>query len=182
MKDFINPKSMLTPGVAGSLMMFLVNGVTLQFPEIPIRFLALFLSFLIGAIVWASETEGKLAVVQKAIYWVLNSLIIFVVGFGAANLAADATAGGSKVAVSHGLSLPFVSAAFAQGTLPEGSTSPGLEQPQVTSGRQGQMELEDELARQREENRRLKMRIESLQRDEATSESHERERRFFKRW
>ena len=88
MKDFINPKSMLTPGVAGSLMMFLVNGVTLQFPEIPIRFLALFLSFLIGAIVWASETEGKLAVVQKAIYWVLNSLIIFVVGFGAANLAA----------------------------------------------------------------------------------------------
>jgi len=35
MKEFINPKSMLTPGLADSLMMFLVNGIAVPFPEIP---------------------------------------------------------------------------------------------------------------------------------------------------
>ena len=51
MNDFLNPKSMRTPGVAGSLMMFLVNGLASQFPELPARYLALCLSFLLGSIV-----------------------------------------------------------------------------------------------------------------------------------
>ena len=92
MNEFLNPKSMLTPGVAGSLMMFLVNGIGCQFPELSMRYIALLLSFLIGSVVWFSELEGRAPMLQKGIYWVLNSLVIFVVGFGTANLAADATA------------------------------------------------------------------------------------------
>ncbi len=91
MNEFLNPKSMLTPGVAGSLMMFLVNGIGCQFPELPMRYLALGISFLIGSVVWFSEIRGRAPMVQKGIYWVLNSLVIFVVGFGTSNLAADAT-------------------------------------------------------------------------------------------
>jgi len=91
MNDFLNPKSMLTPGVAGSLMMFLVNGIGFQFPELPMRYTALVLSFLIGSVVWFSEIKGRAPMVQKGVYWILNSLVIFVVGFGTANLAADAS-------------------------------------------------------------------------------------------
>jgi hypothetical protein len=45
MQDFLNPKSMLTPGVTRTFMMFLVNGLLGQFPELSPRFTALGISF-----------------------------------------------------------------------------------------------------------------------------------------
>jgi hypothetical protein len=186
MNEFINPKSMLTPGLAGSLMMFLVNGITFQFPEVPSRYLALFLSFLIGAIVWFSETRGKSPVLQKTVYWVLNSLVIFVVGFGTANLAAEATAGASKTGIPHARLLPFVSTAFAQGASSQGAPPPGSGQSQATiqgpSGSQSLRALEEKLATQQAENLRLKKQLESMQQEKEVSKQPESEKPFFKRW
>ena len=90
MKEFLNPKSMLTPGVAGGTMMFLVNGLSAPFPELPVRYVALALSFLIGAVVF---NAANLKLVERAVYWVLNSLVIFVVGFGAASIGYEASRG-----------------------------------------------------------------------------------------
>lgn len=177
MQDFINPKSMLTPGVAGSLMMFLVNGIGFQFPEIPHRYLALFLSFLIGAIVWFSETGGKSVVLQKAIYWILNSLVIFAVGFGTANLAADATAGASTAGIPHARLLLSVSPAFAQGAPTQGASPTG---PSIS---QSPKAMEEQLASQQAENARLKKQLEQLkstQPEKAVQPA--REKQFFKRW
>lgn len=175
MQDFINPKSMLTPGVAGSLMMFLVNGIGFQFPEIPHRYLALFLSFLIGAIVWFSETGGKSVVLQKAVYWILNSLVIFAVGFGTANLAADATAGASTAAIPHARLLLSVSPAFAQGTQGASPTGPSISQSPKA--------MEEQLASQQAENARLKKQLEQLQpMQPKKAVQPAREQPFFKRW
>jgi hypothetical protein len=183
MKEFINPKSMLTPGVAGSLMMFLGNGICCQFPEIPIRYLALFLSFLIGTIVWFSETRGKSPLLQKTVYWVLNSLVIFVVGFGTANLAADAAASKSKATTPHVQSLSFVSRAFAQNASPQGVPAAGSGQSQADPGAQDLKVLEKKLEKEQAENLRLKKELESVQKEKAMSLEPQSEKpSFFKRW
>ena len=86
MSDFLNPKSMLTPGIAGALMMFLANALCATFPEIAFRYVALGLSFALGLIVFRA---AKIGLTEKATYWFLNSLIIFSTGVGASNIAAN---------------------------------------------------------------------------------------------
>lgn len=53
MSDFLNPKSMVTPGIAGALVMFLSNAICFQFPEVAPRWAALLLSFVLGGVVIA---------------------------------------------------------------------------------------------------------------------------------
>jgi len=184
MQEFINPKSMLTPGVAGSLMMFLVNGIAFQFPEISLRWLALSLSLLIGAIVWFSDTGGKSVVLQRAVYWILNSLVIFVVGFGTAHLATDVTAEAPKAVIPHVRLLPSVSTAFAQGAPTQGASPSGSGQGQAaisgSSGSQSPKTLEEQLASKQAENERLKKQLESVQREKAVQPGSQNQ--FFKRW
>ena len=85
MNEFLNPKSMTTPGIAGSMVMFVANSICFQFPEIEFRWTVIALSFLAGAIVFSAK---ELHFSHKAIFWVLNSLIIFSVGVGTSNIAA----------------------------------------------------------------------------------------------
>src|SRR5438132_6638421 len=87
--EFLNPKSMTTPGLAGATIMFLVNGLSVPFPELSPRYAALGLSFAVGALVFKAD---GLKLGERFLYWVLNSLVIFVVGFGTASLAHKATA------------------------------------------------------------------------------------------
>lgn len=152
MNEFLNPKSMLTPGVAGSLMMFLVNGIGCQFPELSMRYIALLLSFLIGSVVWFSELEGRAPMLQKGIYWVLNSLVIFVVGFGTANLAADATAQ-APPEPAHVLNLLSPKAAYADQPVTTTGTATNISQAQLQA-------LAERLAREKAENERLKRELE----------------------
>lgn len=84
MDEFINPKSMVTPGVAGATMMFVANGVCSQFPEIGFRYVALVLSFAIGAIVFKYT---RMRLIEKCAYWVVNSLIVFSMGVGSSSIA-----------------------------------------------------------------------------------------------
>lgn len=173
MNEFLNPKSMLTPGVAGSLMMFLVNGIGCQFPELSMRYLALGISFLIGSVVWFSEIKGRAPMVQKGIYWVLNSLVIFVVGFGTSNLAADATAGPHPPPqVGYFLMTTEAQAAGDDVTPP----TPAELQA-----------LNEKLARERAENERLQRELQQSQRQAAPSPPPQRpqpppKEQFFKRW
>src|SRR5512140_765035 len=104
MSEFLNPKSMITPGIAGAVMMFLVNGLSVPFPELPQRWLALGLSLLIGALVVLRQSDLKL--VSRLGFWVLNSLVIFVVGFGSNNLARDASSAPPSVAAKSGAAAP----------------------------------------------------------------------------
>ncbi len=49
MNEFLNPKSMTTPGAAGALMMLLANTFCAVFSEVAFRYAALSLSFLMGS-------------------------------------------------------------------------------------------------------------------------------------
>lgn len=77
-KEFINPKSMLTPGLAGGITMMIANSLWVQF-ALPQKWTALVISFLFGAIVFSVK---NLPPWQRSIYYILNSLIIFSMGVG----------------------------------------------------------------------------------------------------
>lgn len=76
-KEFMNPKSMLTPGIAGTLVMGITNTLWLQF-GLPQKWSALILSFLIIIPILKAYPA---AWVEKFVYFILNGLIIFAMAF-----------------------------------------------------------------------------------------------------
>lgn len=98
--DFLNPASMLTPGFAGAVAMMISNTLVHAF-GLPPAWSALVLSFLLGTIVWVASVS----LLRGAVYYVLNSLIIFSVAFGTNTLGLGASA--------TNLSLNISSAAYA---------------------------------------------------------------------
>ena len=74
--EFLNPKSMLTPGICGAVIMVAANALGAAFElEGPTRsVVCLVLSFLAGTLVFAA---GVKKFWPKLAYYVFNSLIIF---------------------------------------------------------------------------------------------------------
>ena len=88
MKDFLNSKSILTPGVAGAITMLITATLSSQF-NLPAKWTCLTVSGLLGlSIALADQTLTRSA---RVIFFVLNSLIIFSVAVGA-NTAGTAAA------------------------------------------------------------------------------------------
>lgn len=123
MNEFLNPKSMLTPGAAGSMVMLITNALCASFAFGKPQWLALLLSFVFGAFVLSSVSLKK---ALKLGLWFINSLIIFSVSVGTAKFAAERaenvsastsvpTATGSSAAVEPpGLLALLVPSAVAQ--------------------------------------------------------------------
>src|SRR5215813_3799615 len=86
-KEFLNPKSTITPGVAGSIAMLAANGLWVGF-ALPQAWTALAVSALFALLIGANLTAP---VWQRLIYFVLNSLVIFSVGIGGNTLGTRAT-------------------------------------------------------------------------------------------
>ena len=78
--EFLHPKSMLTPGIAGSVVMLITNALAVHF-SLPPNWTGLVLSFVVGLVVFRTLT--KIPRWQKPLYYSLNSLIIFSVAMGA---------------------------------------------------------------------------------------------------
>ena len=78
-EEFLQPKAMLTPGIAGGVTMLIANALWVAF-SLPPRWTSLLLSFLLGLLVFAAK--GGVPVWQRAVYYLLNSLIIFSVSIG----------------------------------------------------------------------------------------------------
>src|SRR2546422_1640859 len=70
---------MLTPGIAGGVTMLIANALWVAF-SLPPRWTSLALSFLLGLLVFVATT--RVPVWQRAVYYLLNSLIIFSVSIG----------------------------------------------------------------------------------------------------
>lgn len=73
LNDFLNPRSMLTPGVAGMVIMGISNTLWVSF-SIPKTWSSLLLSFLLAILVSRKFTA---ALYEKAIFIIFNTLIIF---------------------------------------------------------------------------------------------------------
>jgi hypothetical protein len=78
--EFLNPKSMLTPGLAGAVTMLITNTLAIQFGLLP-NYTGLLISFLLGLLVFLSQSNVSLP--ARFLYYFLNSLVIFSVAMGA---------------------------------------------------------------------------------------------------
>lgn len=184
MQDFLNPKSMLTPGLAGSLLMFLVNGIACQFPEIEPRYTALLLSFLIGgSLIMSTKMLVNARIIEKSLYWVLNSIIIFVVGFGSANIANGINQppedGKQTISFFH-----LVPDAYAQHqpVYTEEKSSQHQPRPHPQNNTEiGAGPQADRIGAMQAENEQLKREIEAMKQQKPTS-AQPPETGFFRRW
>src|SRR5262245_43231308 len=86
-KDFLNPNSMLTPGIAGTITMTISNTLWVQFGLQP-SLTGFILSFLIGILVLSSVKAAALW--QKGLYYFFNSMIIFSMAAGTQSLGSAA--------------------------------------------------------------------------------------------
>jgi hypothetical protein len=118
--EFLNPKAMLTPGVAGGTAMMIANTIWVQFGVQP-RWSGLILSFVLGGLVAVAGTLS-IPAWQRLAYAILNSLVIFSVcmGTGYAGYLASEARGASRPAM--GTTLGLASTAYAQG--PDASPTP----------------------------------------------------------
>ncbi|HEX4441337.1 MAG TPA: hypothetical protein VH854_14760 [Thermoanaerobaculia bacterium] len=87
MDNFLDAKSMITPGVAGTLVMLLTNALSNNF-SLPGKWVALVLSFVCGLLVFGDK---KLSVGPRVAFYVVNSLIIFATAVGANGIGAAAS-------------------------------------------------------------------------------------------
>ena len=79
MNQFLNSKSMITPGVAGGIVTLIAATLSSQF-GLPAKWIALLASLLIALLIFfADQVETLLA---RAIILVLNTMIIFSVAVG----------------------------------------------------------------------------------------------------
>jgi hypothetical protein len=89
---FLSPESMLTPGLAGGMTMGITNALALQFgldaPQPAL--IALILSFLFGLCVFVSA-KSSIRRGVKALFWVINSLVIFTVAAGSNSIGTAAS-------------------------------------------------------------------------------------------
>ncbi|MBU1311917.1 MAG: hypothetical protein KKE30_20535 [Gammaproteobacteria bacterium] len=76
--EFINPKSMMTPGIASTAILLVANTLNLHF-ELKASVTALVLSFLIGLVVFLAE---QMKLIERVIYYIVNSLILFSMAVG----------------------------------------------------------------------------------------------------
>jgi hypothetical protein len=80
-KEFLNPHSMLTPGLAGGLTVSISMPIALTF-DLSVKWLALTVSLLLGLAIILSVPD-PLSRLQRFVYYILNSLIIFSTALGA---------------------------------------------------------------------------------------------------
>jgi presenilin-like A22 family membrane protease len=83
--QFLVPEAMLTPGVAGSMIVLISNALSINF-ELNYQqrgYLGLALSFVFGLLI-INRTKKW---IFRMVYYVANSFIIFAIAFGANTLA-----------------------------------------------------------------------------------------------
>ena len=93
-KEFLNPNSMLTPGIAGAVAMAIANTFSAQF-GFSGAVVALLCSFLIGLLVATVKTVPSW---KKYVYYVFNSLVIFTMAVGSNTLGQVAGTDGATPA------------------------------------------------------------------------------------
>ena len=142
-KEFLNPKSTLTPGIAGAVAMLAANSLWVAF-GLPQAWTALAVSALFALLVGSGLTAPLW---QRGIYLILNSLVIFSVGIGSNALGSHATEPSSTT--QHGSGLLGVSPVHAQ------QPPPGLSADELKR-REGELVQKEQDLRQREEELRRK--------------------------
>lgn len=80
-KNFLNPTSMLTPGLAGAITTGIAMPLVVSF-DLRYKWVALIIGFMLALLIVMQFKEG-ISRLERAIYCILNTLIIFSVSVGA---------------------------------------------------------------------------------------------------
>ena len=123
--EFVNPKSMLAPGVAGVMIIAITNAIAVNF-DLPSPWLGLFVSGFFAA---AAVAHAQMRVIGKTFFGVLNTWIIFSVALGTNTLGSAVAPPAMQASLLRGTS-PFewvVRSAVAQPlpTIPDGTLVKG---------------------------------------------------------
>jgi hypothetical protein len=108
MSNFLQPESMVTPGLAGGLTMTITNTLVGIF-ALPVALLP-WIGLSISALFAFSVLLGMTPIWKRMIFWVLNTLVVFCIAMGTGNIAFQA----SQAKPSKQAWLPLVSTAHAQ--------------------------------------------------------------------
>lgn len=110
--EFLNPKSMLTPGAAGGVTFAITTAVGNIVPLQP-ALIALIISFVVGVLVFAGP---GIALTKRIVLYVLNSLIIFVSAAGLNTMATQRglEPGSAQTTVTESAAISFIAPAHAQ--------------------------------------------------------------------
>jgi uncharacterized membrane protein len=84
MSDFLNSKSMITPGVAGGVVMLITNTLSSQF-GLPAKWIAITVSVLLALLIFFADQGTQIG--AKIVVFLLNSVIIFAVSVGTNTVA-----------------------------------------------------------------------------------------------
>ena len=90
--EFLNPKSMVTPGAAGAIIMLISNSLWVTF-GLPPKWSALLFSILFAAMVVGTYLAP---VWQKGLLVIFNSLIVFSLGVGTTYVGQNAFRSGAE--------------------------------------------------------------------------------------
>jgi len=99
LKEFLNPKSMITPGIAGGITMMITNALAANF-SLPPNYTGLTISFLCGLIVFAGTAT---VLWLRVVLYLLNSLLIFSMALGVNQTATNVVKTSEKTKVAQSL-------------------------------------------------------------------------------
>jgi hypothetical protein len=94
MNEFLNSKSMVTPGIAGGVVTLITATLSSQF-GFPAKWIAIGASIVIALVIFFADPAGH--VIARLFVLLLNALIIFSVSVGANTSATAATNAGPKI-------------------------------------------------------------------------------------
>jgi hypothetical protein len=112
---FLQPESMVTPGALGALVMLITNALVNNFPAVSGHMFAIVLSFAFGLVAVVKCDS----IIQKGIYYALNSLIVFSVATGTNSVGLNVQSSPVPAKVAAYFAVPVADAApFRQPGLP----------------------------------------------------------------
>ena len=132
--EFLNPKSMLTPGAAGAVIMLISNSLWVTF-GFPSNWSALLFSFLFAIMVVGHYVAPFW---HKALLMVFNSLIVFSLGVGTMSMGSAAFgSGGPSTAASSAVNQPAAAmrSSFILDLIPAAAADDG--RPVLAQGKRG---------------------------------------------
>lgn len=177
--DFLNPRSMLTPGVAGSVVMVIANTLWVEF-LMPQKWTALVLSFLL---IIPILIRFSASMIENIIYFLFNGLIVFALAvnanFAGGHLQALATDKKDNLAqLFNGFKEPLVSTAYAESK----SQFKKINAMQLaTNGGQQQDTTSTETQTQKQHNVSEQEKNKTKEKKNNEPKSHE-QRKFFNQW
>jgi len=114
--EFLTPEAMLTPGMAGAMIMMITNALGQNFHPLQswTAWIAMALSFLFGFLAVVADKR----IMVKGLFYVLNSLVIFCVASGANSVGVAAK--------RADVGFQIIGSAFAQPASADSGSTPSL--------------------------------------------------------